>query len=155
MDNETPYEEIGPTRALTSYAKPTQTSKPSAEVRRIIGELGLRYRPSAQTDLEAHAARIALLACDLATIPPHLLRRAVDRWVRESQYMPTAAELIRMAREELVGDPTFQPASIQKLQEHCDKLNAHHWVADSGCLYFVNKRDKVDGTSEHFVDRHI
>lgn len=70
-------------------------------MRRIIGELGLRYRPSGQTDLEAHAARIALLSCDVATVPVHLLRRAVDRWVRESEFMPKASELIALAREEL------------------------------------------------------
>lgn len=122
-------------------------------MKQIVGELGLRYRPSAQTDLEAHAARIALLAVDLATIPANLLRRAVKRWVHESQYMPTAAELIRMAREELVGDPVYQPANIRNLQAHCDKINNTAWVVDSGQPYFVNKREMADGTIVHFVDR--
>lgn len=59
----------------------------------MIGELGLRYRPSAAADLEAHAARLALLALDIADCSPELLRYAIRQWVRQSRFMPTAAEL--------------------------------------------------------------
>lgn len=76
---------------------------PSAQIKRIIGELGLRYRPSAQADLEEHAASLALLACDVADIPPDILRRAVDRHVAVSPYMPRACELVEYARALLAG----------------------------------------------------
>lgn len=119
-------------------------------MRRIVGELGLRYRPSAQTDLEAHAARIALLSCDVADIPAPILKRAADQWARQSRFMPTAAELVELCKE--ISAP---PASvqIQALQDHCDKLNKYSFIADSGQLYFVNERQKADGSTEHFVDR--
>ena len=68
---------------------------------RMIGELGLRYRPSAQADLEAHAAAIALLARDVADIPPAYLRQAIDQWVRRSPFMPKASDLVSLAQQAL------------------------------------------------------
>jgi hypothetical protein len=73
-------------------AKPR--SRPSGATQKIIGELGLRYRPSASADLEAHAATLALLCQDLADIPPHLLERATRDWAVQSPYLPKASDLV-------------------------------------------------------------
>src|SRR5688572_9824409 len=78
MDDQTPYEQLGPAPPSSSgnvvpFEKPKRIP---AKVERLIGELGLRYRPSAQADLEEHAAALALLASDVADIPADLLDRA-------------------------------------------------------------------------------
>jgi len=101
----TAFEDLGPTQRLTSTDRASPASQPSNATKTLVGELGLRYRPSAQADLEAHAAKLALLVRDMATMPPHLLRQAVDRWVVQSEFMPTAAELIRLCRQIAEADP--------------------------------------------------
>jgi hypothetical protein len=55
--------------------------------------LGLRYRPSVQADLEAHAASLALLARDLSDVDPVRLESAADHWARTERFMPRASEL--------------------------------------------------------------
>ena len=70
-----------------------------ARIRELVSQLGLRYRPTAQADLEAHAAQLALLAVDLAEMPPKILEQAVNRHVVKSPYMPKAAELIDLCRQ--------------------------------------------------------
>jgi hypothetical protein len=69
---------------------------PSA-VKRIILELGLRYRPAAD-QLEAHQAKLAALMSDLADLPAAALERAANQWIRQSAFMPKASELIQLAR---------------------------------------------------------
>jgi hypothetical protein len=64
----------------------------------LISELGLRYRPSERADIEAHAARLVLLACDLADLPVEALRKAVDRWAVTKPFMPKACELVELAQ---------------------------------------------------------
>ncbi len=103
-------------------AEPKRRSVPAA-VGRIIGELGLRFRPSAQADLEAHALAIKLLTEDVADVPAHLLEAAAKRWVREQRFMPKAAELIALARGELSGEVAGTEAGLRRLQAHCDDLN--------------------------------
>lgn len=110
MEERTNFGEVVPIHPSISIDK----LKPSAETRRIIGELGLRYRPHGQTDLEAHAARLTILANDLADIPVHFLRQAADAWVRNSEFMPTAAELIRAAR-------TFLPKPEVPVQDETSR----------------------------------
>lgn len=88
------YEDLGPTRHST-YSEPLVPPK----IARIIGELGLRYRPSVQADLEAHAATLALLTKDVAHLRPDTLERAARQWAQESPYMPKAAELIGLCRK--------------------------------------------------------
>lgn len=102
--------------------------------------------------MEAHTIKLAALTADCADIPPDLLDRAIKNWVAKSKWMPTAADLIGLAKE-LVDRPV--DALVQQLQDHCDKLNKYRWVADSGQPYFVNKRDRADGSTEHFVDRAV
>jgi len=67
-------------------------------VKRIVLELGLRYRPAAADQLEAHQAKLAALISDLADLPPAVLERAARHWVRQSAFMPKASELIALAR---------------------------------------------------------
>lgn len=49
--------------------------------------------------------------------------------------------------------PTVDP--LWQLEAHVAKLNNYRWVRASGKLYFIGKRDRADGTIEHFVDRQI
>ncbi len=67
-----------------------------ASIRKLIGELGLRYRPTRSTDLEAHAAALALLARDLADVAPIALANAIEQWARSSAFMPKASELLAL-----------------------------------------------------------
>lgn len=53
---------------------------------------------------------LALLAEDVASIPPEFLEVAIDRHVVSSPYMPKAADLIRLAKEAA----TPRTASIQR-----------------------------------------
>jgi len=99
MDDLTPYEDLGPTHRSTCGGKPTPRLQPSAITRRIISELGLRYRPSAQADLEAHAALISLLAVDVAEVDPRDLDVAVRKHVARCPFMPKASELLELADE--------------------------------------------------------
>lgn len=123
------YEELGPTRRSTS-------SEPRAppKTARLIGELGLRFRPSAQADLEAHAHALALLTRDVAHMHPDILERACLHWVQESKFMPKAAELIHLCRN-------LADRANTGLQGRVDYGNAHlaeigrtdcHWVARNG-----------------------
>lgn len=59
----------------------------------IIGKLGLRYPPASNTDREAHAARIALLAEDCADLDPQWLDAAAREWAKSEPFMPRACEL--------------------------------------------------------------
>lgn len=107
----------------TPVEKPKHKSFPAA-VGRIIGELGLRYRPSVQADLQAHAESIRLLCEDVADIPPHLLESAAKRWVLESKFMPKASELVALARGQLTGEIRGTDHGLRHIQAHCDRLNA-------------------------------
>lgn len=89
---------------------------------RIIGELGLRYRPALAADLEAHAEALRLLSEDVADVPPHLLEDAAKRWVRDNRFMPKASELIALAKGRLSSDIKGTDFGVQQLQAHCDRL---------------------------------
>lgn len=98
----------------------------------IIGKLGLRYRPSGQADLEAHAEALRLLAEDVADVPPPLLDAAAKRWARESKFMPRASELLELSRAIQADGMRGTDAAGQMLQDHCARLNAMkidwHWI---------------------------
>ncbi len=53
----------------------------------------MRFRPTAQADLEAHAAMLALLIRDLGDVNADALEKAIAEHVRCSRFMPKAAEL--------------------------------------------------------------
>jgi hypothetical protein len=119
---ESAYEDLGPTPRLISpdAEQPSRPRRVPGAIQRLIGELGLRYRPSAQTDLEAHAAAIALLASDLADVPPVYLERAIRKWVLTSHFMPRASELANLAQEFLSAT---RPSS-EKPADIAEKRNA-------------------------------
>lgn len=136
MDNPdnlpTAYEDIGPTRRST-YTE--QRSQPrSAKTARLISELGLRYRPSVQADLEAHAATLALLTRDLAEVDPAALEAAINKWVRESPFMPKVADLLTLIQQ------AKQSRGAPDLQAIADRGNALctrpdlQWVVRNGDL---------------------
>lgn len=89
----------GQTPRLTSSDRPSPRAKPvPAKVKEAIAKLGLRYRPTSQTDLEGHAAQLALLATDLHDMPVDLLERAIEEWAVKSPFMPKAFDLVQLAK---------------------------------------------------------
>lgn len=128
------YGDRDPTPPTTCTSRPAPTSAPSAAHRKLVGEIGLRYRPSAQADLPAHAAALALMVNDVADVPVRYLDPAIRRWVREKQWMPKASELIELARDEQArsgrgpraGDP------VETGNAHLAKIGRHdcHWYRD-------------------------
>ena len=110
--NGTPYGELGPTRQSKCDGEPRQKS-PLAETQILIADLGLRYRPSAQADLEAHARLLGLLACDVAEIDPRDLDVAIRLHAKQSPFMPKACELI-----ELADDARAERQMAERIAEH-------------------------------------
>ena len=88
----------------------------------MVGELGLRYPPGAQADMEAHKGRLALLARDLADVPWKLLRRAVDDWAQRSPYLPKASDLIDMCKGYVTERQTMTASDIGT---RVQQLNSH------------------------------
>lgn len=89
----------GQTLPSTSTSKPKQNSRQvPARIKDAVSKIGLRYRPTSQTDLAAHTAMLALLASDLADLPPDLLDRAIEDWAVRSPYMPKAYDLVQLAK---------------------------------------------------------
>jgi hypothetical protein len=134
-----------PTQLSTCSTKPNENfrrSKPSAKIRDLIARLGLRYRPTNQADLEAHAGMLALLAEDLADVPTDLLERAVQHHVATSPYMPKAADLIRLAQ-------SFQKPPTT-LEAYAEQLNEMNFSQALGYHWFV--REHPDGRRE--LDRN-
>lgn len=104
---------------------------------RLIGELGLRYRPSAAADLEAHAASIALLARDVADIPANYLAMAIEMWVKSSRFMPKASDLAEMAKGAAAGGSIAGKVGAAQIEEMATKLNAQRFTREQGWHYFV------------------
>lgn len=79
--------------------------RPADEPRRIeaLTALALRYpAPARVSDAEA-AARMNLLIDDLAHLPADILESACRRAALSSRHMPTAAEIMAFARDELTA----------------------------------------------------
>ncbi len=93
-------------------------------VGKVIGELGLRYRPANNADLEAHAERLLLLTLDLMDVPVSLLEQAARQWVRENHFMPKASELLALCRDDVRNRTAGTDYGADQLQAHCDRLNA-------------------------------
>lgn len=83
------------TLPLTSSGKPKRNSPPT-RIKTMIAELGIRYRPTSQADIDAHGRSLDLLCGDLADAPPDLLEKAIAVHVRASVYLPKAADLIKL-----------------------------------------------------------
>lgn len=129
--------------------KPKTEPKIPAAIQRIIGELGLRYRPSATADLEAHAATLALLCRDLADLPPHLLERAAREWAVRSPYLPKASDLAGMCRDLM---PSAKPKASRDdwLRAKAEEANrnlalegkseAMLWIVDGAGMRLVDPK---------------
>lgn len=141
------YEDLGPTQHSTSYGQQGQRKQPSARTGRIIAELGLRYRPSAAADLEAHAASLALLTQDVAHMPEHQLERAAQEWARTQRFMPKASELIALCHKPLNSS---DPERMYRLRQTVEAANAHlasigrshelEWIILNGSTHIQWKR---------------
>lgn len=86
------------TPASTCSPQPRPKCVP-AKIRSLVSKLGLRFAPSAQADMQAHGAKVALLAEDVADADPHLLELAIDRWVAIKPFLPKASELRALMAE--------------------------------------------------------
>ncbi|MDB5412624.1 MAG: hypothetical protein JWR10_959 [Rubritepida sp.] len=142
------YEDQGQTRRSTSGERLKQRSVPS-RIKLLVAEIGLRFRPTERTDLEAHSARIALLTTDLADMPVSDLERAIAVWVAKSRFMPTAAELVEIARGFIAGERQ------ERRQESGDdhvlaEMNARRsnlklmWFRDAGGSLRLFDRQQVE-----------
>lgn len=153
MDNPV-FAGRGPTQVLTYTATPAQPKKRSVPpaVGRIIGELGLRYRPSAQADLEAHGHAIRLLCEDVADVPPHLLEQAAREWVRCKPFMPKASELVGLAQNLQRGAIEGSDYALKRLQDHCDRLNALNGGRDGWHVVGKAPNRTIAKAREHRAD---
>ncbi len=110
----------------------------------VITQLGLRYEPSGQADLQAQALRVSLLAGDWAGLNPLRLRHAAIRWAQNKPFMPKASEL-RAIVEHMESEDWKAENSTASLQIWCDERNA--WAKSIGAdwWYRVVTVDR-DGT---------
>lgn len=90
----------------------------------------MRFQHGSGGDPEGFRARCALLAEDLADVPADLLRTAAAAWVREQPFLPTAADLTRLMREELerrdreAAPPQPPRPGFDPARSFCDLRNA-------------------------------
>ena len=144
-----PWQDLGAATVLTCSPPPTRARKTIPRIiHEMIGELKVRFQHGCANDPEGFKARCALLAEDLADAPPLLLRLAIAQWVRESPFLPTAADLTRIMRDELerrdrAAAPASPPPGYDWAQSFCDQRNAT----------IVSKRSATDDRqNEWFVD---
>lgn len=90
-ENQPPIRSSAPTGMLVPK------SVPSA-VKKLILELGLRYRPASADQLDGHQAKLVALMIDLRDIPPESLERSIRHWVLQSPYLPKASDLADLAK---------------------------------------------------------
>ncbi len=114
------WSDLGPTPSSIS----TAARSPLPRILQIVTELGLRYRPLATADQEAHAATVSLLARDLDGCDIAKLSTAAEQWARSERFMPKACDLIR-----LMGQ--ISPAK-KSAQQRCDEWNAQMLTAEHG-----------------------
>jgi hypothetical protein len=100
-------------------------------VAKIVSELGFRFRPSSQADLETHAHTLRLLTEDLADVPVSLLDEAARRWALSKPFLPKASELVALAKEVADERTAGTGAAGLNLQAFCDRMNA-----SNGPLYY-------------------
>jgi hypothetical protein len=119
MDS-TAYSDLGPTLPST-YSEPPMRKSPDPRLVKIISELGLRFRPLATADQEAHAAQVALLVQDLEGTDTALLAEAAREWIRTEKWMPKAADLLELIAKARAKPNPNSPENLQRL---ADKYNA-------------------------------
>lgn len=128
-----------------------------------MGELKIRYQHGSGGDPEGFKARLGFLATDLADVPPDLLRLAVATWVRESPFLPTAADLIRIMREALeqrdkAATRPSPPPGYDPSQAFCDQRNAIMASNVEGrrdVEWFVDKNGEPKLRSKHVAPASV
>lgn len=140
----------------TSPAPPLRSiNRVSKETTRIVGTIGLRYPPASGTDPQQHAAQLALLASDVAHVPPEYLDRAAKEWAGKSPYMPKASELIGLAQA-YVGRTTG-PRGGYGSQEYLDRANQNcsrvdlEWYYDLGGNMQLRQREGYKSTESEYA----
>lgn len=139
----------GEIQSSTCSPRPKQTTVPS-DIRKLIAELGLRYEPSAKADLQAHAARMALLSRDLAEARADLLDEAIRMWVSRKDFLPRANELIAMMQSIL--DRRAAVPQREDMADQVERLNEMSLSKAQGWRWFLNYR-MDDGQKRWFIDR--
>lgn len=90
-----------------------------------MADLGLRYRPTSQTDIEAHATRLALLGQDLYDLPAPMLERAIRDWVKTSPHMPKASDLVALCKSYVPRPAAPTPDDdMTDVRDACARYNA-------------------------------
>jgi hypothetical protein len=131
---------VDPTPASTCSTLPKRKFVP-AKIRSLISALGLRYAPSAAADMDAHGARVALLAEDMAEADPWKLEQAISQHVARSPYLPKASDL-----NEVMADMA-RPAGASECIDVVGYRNAHLQVIGSHLRWaWNNPNDRRAGT---------
>lgn len=121
-----------------------------------MARLSLRYPPTNQADLDGRAGLLALLAEDLADMPPSLLERAIAIHVRNSPYMPKVSDLLHLAKGLLAAEQrTNNVENARRIAaERNAKLDADQnsiggrWVADRNGSLSIVPKSSLDRRSE-------
>lgn len=79
--------------------------------------------------MDAHGARVLLLAQDCAELNPRKLRQAAIRWVKAKPFLPKASELHAIV-EDMDSAEFQQQLTEEALQVACDERNA--WAKKIG-----------------------
>jgi hypothetical protein len=113
------FEESGQTLPSICTSRPPTPSHRlvPAAVQQLISKVGFRYQATSQTDLASHAARLALLADDLADMPVHYLDRAIRDWALNSPFMPKASDLVGLVRGYIASENTDTRTLAEKYNE--------------------------------------
>lgn len=153
------YEDLGPTRRSTCSERHEPPRKPTVPpaIGRLIAELGLRYRPTAATDLAAHGEALRLLALDVSDLPADRLERAIAKWVRAERWMPRASDLVTLCQDDQRRsfDRSYQPAAalasadafacIRNAGGMANRTNIEWYVDEAGNSAIRYKSEPLSG----------
>lgn len=97
--------------------------------------------------MQAHGARVLLLAEDLADTNPTKLRQAISRWAAAKPFLPKASEL-----RAIIEDIDARQLGTESLQEWCDDGNEFARRIGADWWYRVSRRD-VEGRQTFYVEK--
>lgn len=130
-----------PDQPSPSYAEPPR-KKPSAALRRIVGELGLRYRPASAAEIQAHEDKLELLIEDLNGMAEDVLEAAAKELAKERPFMPRASDLIERCKVLRARRP--DSAKRANLDHMNAKLRDENQLAyDGGVRWFRDAADSL------------
>lgn len=122
------YSDLGPVTPPSTFSAPP--TRPSPRITKIISELGLRYRPLASADQDAHAAQVALLVQDLAGVDPDKLTRAAQEYARTERFMPKACDLIALVNKQ--SEAALDLHALAARNNVSLKRDDVHWIVKNG-----------------------